>query len=297
MIRKFRKYKNLSKLISHEPISKTDFEYSLVFHNCGGFDLNNEKPRFNELCFGCLFCVNDDSQKSFYEYATKAELQIISSSMFKGEIVRTFQAKRIVKNPYKNLEIFTRINETKNIQPWVAGLLDQFCSPKTEISMEVNSPNLSFDRDGRIDICSISKSVLLAIETKTCLDDAMNDERFVDQHAKYSSVIEAEVSSKNYKLIILLGGKETDLLFSDHLLCSSNIGNKSKKFYKLISEKNIHFVSANAFWGLALAKMLNENEKPIDETLNDIFNDKECIGLLTCGKIIEDKGIYSIKNI
>lgn len=298
MIEKYKKYKDLEKFINNQPISNSEKNYSLVFNNCTGLSESSDGSNlFNDNCFGCLFCSFGILRISFISHFGFDNLNSLAEMSFKKELIKPIKARNNLSNPYRTLEFFTKTAETKNIQPWVAGLMQNTCSNPCRVSMEINAPNESFNRDGRIDVCVITDSFLMAIETKTSLDDALNDERFVDQYAKYMEVIEEHRGKNDYVLLILVGGKETDLLPSTHAECTGKIGNKSNRFYNLVSSHNIKFISANALWALALKYFMFGKDYQVDKILKNVFSNEKCIGLLTSGKIMGFDSQYSILEL
>lgn len=136
---------------------------------------------------------------------------------------------------------------------------------------------------------------LLTLESKISLDDALKDERFIEQQAKYT--VEIEKSISDYIYITLFGGKETDLLPTDHKECTSKIGGKSDRFYSMVNDYGIRFISANAIW-LMCCKFICEGESySWDEFLTKVFDDPKCVGLISAGKIIKTTTGYEIANV
>lgn len=297
MIYKYKKYKDIEAFIRNLPTTNS-VEYSLIFGNCQGVsETELGEFDFNKKCFGCLFCAFGSMKDSFLNRFNESDLKKLVNERFSGKIIPPLNANIILGNPYKNLEAFTKIAETRNIQPWAAGLLQNISEKPCRIGMEVHSPNLMFDRDGRLDICVMTNNYLIVLETKTTLDDALNDERFVEQHAKYSPSISAHINENDFFLGILIGGKETDLLPTSHRLCTSLVGDKSSRFYKLISEYSIPFISANALWLLSLSYFLGLEKRTLGEIFRSISDDKRVVGVLTAGKIIFDGNEYKYEKI
>ncbi len=298
MIYSYKKYKDVEYYIRNVPFNNKDIEYSLIFGNCQGISENSDGINsFNDKCFGCLFCGFGSMKEVFIEHFGIEALLKISDNAFKENMIVPLQAKKLLSNPYRNIEFFTKVSETKNIQPWAAGLLQNICSTPCRIGMEVHAPNELFNRDGRLDVCAITKNHMLVFETKTTLDDALRDERFVEQHAKYAPVIDKYLSREDYLLAIMFGGKESDLLPSTHHLCTSNIGNKAARFYKLINEFSIPFVSAHALWCLAVKYIIQGEEFQADKFFKNVFKDKNCIGLVSAGKMVRNMNEYVIQKI
>lgn len=298
MIYRHKKYKDIEAFILGNPVNNNDIEYSLVFGNCEGISENkNREISFNNKCFGCLFCAFGNMKESFIDLFGHNQLLEIANKGFNGEIVDPVNARLILGNPYRNLECFTKTAETKNIQPWAAGILQSICKKPCRVGMEIQAPNDIFDRDGRLDVCAMTNDFLMVFETKTSLDDALNDERFVEQHAKYSPVISKHLNNNEYFLSIMIGGKETDLLPESHELCSSRVGEKSERFYKLISEYSIPFISANALWLLALSNLLGVEKRSADDFFRSIAEDSRVVGIVTAGKIVFNGEKFIIEAI
>ena len=200
-----------------------------------------------------------------------------------------------MRNPYKNLELFTGVDETTNIQPWAAGLVNNVCTKANRISMEVPIFNMDYDRNGRLDICSITDSHLITMESKISLDDALKDERFIEQSYKYNS--EIKKSTSNYLYLTLFGGKETDLFPASSPYCSGKVGNKTERFYSIVKDNNIPFISATALWCMCCKYICEGDTFAWDTFLVDLFSDEHCIGLLSAGKVINNNGDISIVPI
>lgn len=291
MIYKFRKYKDIDAFIINNPKTKKDEDYTILF-KCNGLDYQTNA--FTNKCFGCLFCALGDSEmlKNFNDFWGDGFIKEYADKAFKGTPVILPDAKLRIKNPMKNLELFTGVDETQNIQPWASGLINHMCTKPNRISMEVPVFNQDYDRNGRLDICSMTDTDLLTLESKTSLDDALKDERFVEQRYKYT--IEIEKSTSNYTYLTLFGGKETDLFPLSSPYCSGKIGGKSERFYSIVIENKIPFISAAALWSLCCRYLTYGNCYAWDVFLKETFSDPDCIGLLSAGKVITSNEQISI---
>jgi len=283
MIYKFKKYQNVDNFVSNAPSSNIDKEYTII-NECNGFNIQSNS--FNERCFGCLFCVweNPEIMHKFTEYWGNDFISSYSQKAFQGNPIEPPSAKLLLKNPYKNLEFFTKTKETSNIQPWASGIVNHMCKENNRISMEVPVLNPDYDRNGRLDICSITNTTLLTMESKISLEDALKDERFIEQRYKYIS--EIEKSTNNYIYLTLLGGEETDLLPPNSPHCSGKIGKKTERFYSIVTENYIPFISATALWCLCCRYITYGTDYAWDTFLVETFKNPKCIGLLSAGKII-----------
>lgn len=291
MIYKYRKYKDIDAFINNAPKTVKDEDYSILF-KCNGLDY--QTGSFTNKCFGCLFCVFDNPQ-ILHKFEAKWGNDFIKDyarKSFSGNPVLLPNAKQCIKNPIKNLEFFTGVDETTNIQPWASGLINHMCTKSNRISMEVPVFNMDYDRNGRLDICSMTDSDLIVMEAKISLDDALKDERFVEQRYKYP--IEIAKSTSYYTYLTLFGGKETDLFPSSSPFCSGKIGGKSDRFYSVIIDNTIPFISATALWCLCCRFLVFGNPYAWDIFLKETFSNTDCIGLLSAGKVMNNNGSISI---
>jgi len=294
MIYKFRKYKDIDSFIKNIPKTKNDEEYTIVY-KCNGLDFSKPNP-FTQKCFGCLFCIfnNDEIIKYFNVFWGDDFINKYSKESFQGKPVTMPTAKKSLKNPIKNLEEFTGVDETSNIQPWTSGIINHMCSTSNRVGMEVPIYNNDYDRNGRLDVCSMTSDKLLAIETKISLDDALKDERFIEQHYKYTTEIEKSIT--DYYYITLFGGKETDLYPPTSPYCTGKIGSKSERFYEIVTTNNIKFISANALWCLCCRYLEHGDKYSWDIFISKLFSESHCIGLLSAGKVVNRNDIISIES-
>lgn len=293
MIYKFRKYKDIDSFVKNVSKTKKDEDYTILF-KCNGFDCG--KNEFTPKCFGCLFCIfeNDSMFQKFNDFWGADFISEYSKISFGGKPVQLPNAKQAMKNPIKNLEQFTGIDETTNIQPWASGLVNHMCTKPNRIGMEVPVFNLDYDRNGRLDVCSMTDSELLTMESKISLDDALKDERFIEQSYKYTS--EIEKSTSNYTYLTLFGGKETDLFPTSSPFCTGKIGGKTERFYSMIMDNGIKFISATALWCLCCKFISEGNAYAWDNFIADVFADDLCIGLISAGIVKNINGKVVIEN-
>lgn len=292
MIYKYYKYNNISDFIigKHKNIQE---QYTII-NLCDGIISDSE--RFNDKCFGCLFCYfcKSEIQFNFNNFFGKEFIKNFAEKAFHLEKIKMPTSKGVIKK-IKNLEDFTSKDETKKIQPWATLLVNKICSTKNEVSMEV--PILvQSQRYGRLDVCALTDDKqLLVMESKINLDDALRDERFVEQQKKY--VEEIKTHTSNFLYLTIFGGNETDLLPCDNEYCTGVIGNKSKRFYDLIKGNNIKFISANALWLLACKFISYGEEYSWNIFLPKIFNNSSTLGLVSLGLIQNINGRIQIIKI
>lgn len=293
MIYKYRKYKDIDAFINNVSKTKRDEEYTILF-KCNGFD--HRTNSFTNRCFGCLFCIFGDLniRQKFIEFWGEDFIASFAEKSFQGQPVTLPNAKQSLKNPYKNLEFFTNVDETSNIQPWASGIVNHMCTKDNRISMEVPVFNLDYDRNGRLDMCSMTDTDLLTIESKISLDDALKDERFIEQRYKYT--VEIEKTTNKYTYLTLFGGKETDLFPVNNPYCSGKIGGKTERFYSIVIANAIPFISATALWCLCCRYLTVGSNYAWDTFLKETFKNPDCIGILSAGKIMNHNGSISIES-
>ena len=131
---------------------------------------------------------------------------------------------------------------------------------------------------------------------KTVLDDALNDERFVEQFSKYNDAIKNSNFNGDYLLCISIGGDEKNLLPPGFL--EEDTGNKRSRLYTLLyNEGNrIPLISAAAIWCLSTL-YIKEKVDDISTKLIQLFNDQSNIALLSCGIIKYINGSYEIISL
>ncbi len=294
MIYEYYKYKDVSSFINHHNKKGSIIQYSLPYGNCKGLSYQNSDFSFNNKCFYCNFCAFGQISDMYSQIYSNKGISLYT--FFNGSLATLPNAILLLGNKLGNLEQFTSTDERNNIQLWVAALFSNTCKPPCNVSMEIPADNPLFKRNGRIDVGTYNNSFSLMIETKTTLEDAMKDERFVEQHSKYAPCIEKSLSKDQYLLAIAFGGKETDLLPETHPQCTSTIGGRSSHFYQLIIKYKIPFISAAAIWGLACMH-INDPSFYSDDFLQCVFSDPNCIGLLSAGKVCYENGRVTIKSI
>ena len=294
MIYKYNKYDSINSFINMFSSKNICNEYTIL-NKCNGFDF--EKNKYTDNCFACLFCIFSNTlYKEFNRYWNDDLISKYADTMFNGVPVTPPSAKNIINCKYKSIEYVTSIDETSNIQPCIAGILQNIGSTECRIGLEIPVFNDNYNRNGRLDICVINNNKkMLILETKTSLDDALKDERFIEQQKKYTD--EINKYSDDYLYLTAFGGKETDLFPIDSIYCTGKIGNKTLRFYNFVKESNIHFISANAIWGICCNYLKYGKQYSWDIFIDNIFKDKNCVGLLSSGKIIYKDSKYYIEKI
>ncbi len=296
MIYEYKKYADIFDFVNNSPKTKTVQKYTIL-HKCKGITINDTITEYNANCFGCLFCaVNDRQQKDqFLNYYGKERVFQAAENAFSGHPIAGPKTLSGFKHPYTSFEKFTGVDETTNIQPWAAGVLSKMSTSESRVGMEIPVFNNEYDRNGRLDIGIISNGNLLAIESKISLDDALKDERFIEQHIKYTA--EIEKATKHYTYLTLFGGSETELFPPDSIYCTGKIGDKSLRFYNMITENKIQFITANALWCLCCKYLIEGPQYNWNQWLIDIFSNPKCVGLCSGGAIIAEGNRYIVISL
>ena len=222
----YKKYKNISDFIFDKP-NGADKPFSIL-QKCGGVSGNE----YNDKCFGCFFCAFNDKDRmtKLLNRFDQDFLEKVIQESFGGTPIKFPPFKG--SSEYSSIEKFTTVNEKQHIQPWVTGLVHNMCTKRNRISMEIPIPHPDYRRVGRLDVGCITSDHMLALETKTNVADALNDERFVEQHIKYTEVIDS--ITKDYTYLTFIGGKETDLYPESSSFCTGMSGNSAERFLKLL---------------------------------------------------------------
>lgn len=296
MIYEYKKYKDIEAFVAGNPSSKRSHQFTII-NKCKGCTLEDGIPTLNSNCFGCLFCAvnNPDLLYQMKSLFACDFVERAAQDAFKGVPVKPNIMQKGLRHPYVSLEKFTSEDETTNIQPWAVGILHYMCSIDNRISMEVPIFNLGYDRNGRLDICSITTDHLMVMESKTTLDDALADERFIEQHTKYTEVID-EIT-QDYTYLTLLGGKETDIYPTDTSFCTGSIGNKASRFHQMLIDNKIQVLTANALWCLCCKYLVEGDRFSWDHFLVDVFSTPECIGLVSAGMLVLKNGKLTIQPV
>lgn len=296
MIYEYKKYKGIAEFVAGAALTKRSNRFTIV-NKCQGCTIADEKPMLNSHCFGCLFCAinNPELLEQMKKLFNGDFISAAAEEAFKGVPVKPRIVQKGLRHPYASLEKFTAVDETTNIQPWAVGLLHHICSTDNRISMEVPIFNYDYDRNGRLDICSITPEHLMVMESKTTVDDALADERFIEQHTKYTEVIN-EIT-KNYTYITLVGGKETEIYPVDSPYCTGAVGNKAARFHQLLLDNHIQVLTANALWCLCCKYIVEGDRFSWDRFLVDALKAPECIGMVSAGLLIVKNGRLTIQSI
>lgn len=272
----------------------------------------------SKKCIGCLACLITNNKISMLDQHVKQTLldlffqnpqNILSSvytkNLFSGKII-SLPIYTDFGRKFNSLEDFSSVNEVEHIALWALSILKFLSSSKeARIGREIEILQTENPRDGRLDVCVISDSTILVVETKTDFNSMLNENRYREQMPNYIAecnkmIFEYETKTKiktKWLPVLLIGGKETDLLPPTHPDCTSCVGDKSMKFYGELVKNKIKFISANMLWCLALNAIISEKKICWDLLFQQSLSDENAFGLLTCGVIVKNKNEFVVKPI
>lgn len=293
-------------------------DYLSIIPQLGCINLKDGTITINETkCIKCLFCVANCPKQMiniFKGFALDpscwssdiARDDDISNRFFKGNLVTTPLLGWILSTvPYKTLEEFTKVNETKNIAVWWASLIKYLSKDiDSQLWLEIKMVISTRDRGWRLDICLYSwDNFLLAVETKVWFKKMMQEDRYTGQMIAYKEEIKnilsefPQLNISNFE-ILLIGDKETDLLFESHPMCTSKVWNQSKIFYKNLVDHKLFFMSSTALWGLAIKKLFTNNEDySIENVLQKIMSHHNVYWLISSWVILRENNQFIIKDL
>jgi len=225
----------------------------------------------------------------------KTDKKEFVTRLFSGRYpqIPTFNKEKDSFNNHNRFEDFTSVDEVENLSLWSLSWL-KYLSYATEVRLgkELEIIQIGNPRDGRLDIVALAENQLLVLEAKVKLAKLLSEGRYLIQIPNYSKEIKNIVNNHfkwteenwNVNVLLLIGGEETDLYPPDHPDCTTGkVGNISKIFYESIIEKNIHFISANALWALAVLSEVSNVRIPWFNLLPSLFMNPQTIGLLSGG--------------
>lgn len=313
------KYINFPKYTKFKNFLENNKEGASLWPSCnnrdvGALEVNHHEVIINlNKCIGCLMCLS--SQKNL-ENLVQEPKEIISK-IYTKIFLSLFDNKKIfygkiLNFPYftnrktNSFEEFTNTKETEHISIWASSVLNFLASSKkSRIGKEIEIMKRDTPRDGRLDVCIDNVNCVLVGECKTNLDYLLAENKYIIQLPGYYKECKKFLDEYNEKynlkkrlmIFLIIGGRETDLLPSDHAYCSSNVGNKSERFYRDLTKFGIKFISANAILTMILFSIYNKKRLCWDILLNSLLEEENFIGLVSGGMIIKKQDRIILKEI
>lgn len=266
-----------------------------------------------DRCIGCLACLC--SQRSPFQLLhsdivdiinaaipTSEQLRqsIYSNSLCSGDLKQMPQ-KEGLSPKINSFDQYTAENEVDHIALWVTIMLQFLASDNNaRIGKEIQIANPISPRDNRLDTCCLSYDRILVGETKISLDSLLQENRYRTQIPSYQAVIESQVQEHNAlygqhkeaMVLLIIGGRETDLLPFDHPHCTSLVGDHSLRFYNDIISYNIRFISAHLIWTMSLYSLIMRKRLCWDLFFSQVFANQNVLGILSGGQVVaQDKQI------
>ena len=222
------------------------------------------------------------------------------SNIFNGEL-KQIPLPSALSLKIKSFYQYTSENELGNIALWTTIMLYFLASDEgVKIGKEIPIANLTSPRDNRLDTCCLSYDRVLVGETKTTLDSLLQENRYRIQIPSYETIIKTLVKEHNDKygmhkqamVLLVIGGRETDLLPSNHKGCTSVVGGGSLRFYNDIDTYKIRFISADLLWTMAQHSLITQKRLCWDKLFPEVFSNPNVLGILSGGQVVkQDKNI------
>lgn len=271
-----------------------------------------------DRCIACLSCIC--SRRNPFVILSKNILHVLSNiipdfdilrqklvklDILDGELFFT-PTKQSLTLKIKDFVDYTAKKELEHIALWATIMLKFLASDdEARVGKEIQLANPISPRDNRLDTCCVSKDIILVGETKTDLDSLLQENRYRVQIPSYQKVCEKLVSehnrlygeNKEVLVVLVIGGRETDLLPSTHPWCTSVVGGKSLRFYNDIINHNIKFISSNLIWLMALYSLVVGKRLCWDILLPSIFSNQHMLGILSCGQVVQSGSQIRVENV
>lgn len=303
------KFKNflLGKVEKPERRLTCDTAISAILANSNNLKIDTER------CIACLACLCSHRNPFQLLYSDIIDvlngiiptLEEFSKSSYTNNLFNG-DLKQIPRKESLSLEInsfdeYTADNEVEHIALWVTIMLQFLASDNNaRIGKEIHIANLIEPRDNRLDTCCLSYDRVLVGETKISLDSLLQENRYRTQIPSYQTIIESQVQehnalygqNKEAMVLLIIGGRETDLLPFDHPHCTSIVGDQSLRFYNDIVSHNIRFISAHLIWAMSLYSLIMRKRLCWDLLFSQVFENQNVLGILSGGQIVaQDKQI------
>jgi len=273
----------------------------------------------SKKCIGCLNCIisnpssiimNDNTKKDLMKllFETTTNIQDLvndTKNLFANNRIELPLYDKFERN-FNGFEEYTTTNEVEHIALWAVSVL-KFLSSKanSRIGREIEIFKSENPRDGRLDICVLSNSEVLVVEAKTDFKSLLSENRYRQQIPSYfqecKKIVDEYNKDTNSKLkllvLLLIGGKETDLYPPNHSDCTSTVGNQASSFYDELTKNNIKFVSANSLWILCLNAILSNKKICWDLLFPKLFSQEDSIGLVSSGLVVKKASKFSVEPI
>lgn len=288
-------YKNLSKFLDSNDAGKDKDELLSNEIDCISYSKKLNTVSINQdQCITCGSCVFScpgglinftDELKAYsscsgYKGRSRKELINIQDNLinFSGNNLDSLNSR------YKSFEKFTGVKETTNISVWSGNVAKYVFGNQARIGLEIPLTIDGRDRNGRLDVCVLTKDALIVMEAKIGLKKLMAEGRYEAQILAYEEELSGLKLKENFAVesikLLLVGDDEKDLLPQDHDLCTSKVGNLSGLFYKSILTHRIQFISARGLLAFAMSKLISP-EKNVDRFFIDTFIDPNTVGVLS----------------
>lgn len=260
-----------------------------------------------DRCIACLACLCSHRNPARLLHSNISDVMmgivpgfvqlksdILSNGPFNGVLKRVLP-KETLSLKISSFDQYTSKKELDHIALWTTIMLQFLASDSsTSVGKEIQIANRISPRDNRLDTCCLSNDIVLIGETKNSLDSLLQENRYRVQIPSYQVVCDElvckhnEVYGRHKKAMVLLvvGGRETDLLPLTHPQCTSLVGDRGRRFYNDIINYNIRFISATLLWMMAVYSLTTRKRLCWDLLFSQVFANPDVLGILSGGQVV-----------
>ncbi len=310
----YSKFNNflLGKVDKYESRLTCDMAINALVAKEDGLNIDTDR------CIACLACLCSrrnpfqllyssvtDVLKGIIPTIEQIRKSIYTDNLFNGEL-KQIPPKETLSLKINSFNQYTAESEVDHIALWSAIMLQFLASDNNAgIGKEIQIANPISPRDNRLDACCLSRDMVFIGETKISLDSLLRENRYRVQIPSYQAVSEKLVQEHNAlygqhkktMVLLIIGGRETDLLPYSHPQCTSLVGDRSPRFYHDIHSYNIRFISANLIRTMALYSLIMHKRLCWDPFFSYIFADPNVLGVLSGGKVVIEGKQIVLKTI
>ena len=206
----------------------------------------------------------------------------------------------------RSFDQYTAQREVEHIALWTTIML-RFLASDTDVAVgkEIPITNPIYPRDNRLDTCCASQDLILIGETKNSLESLLQENRYRTQVPSYQAICDEMVSnhnalygqSKKAMVLLVIGGRESDLLPPSHPHCTSIVGERSHRFYDDIMTYSIRFVSASLLWTMAVYTIAAGKRLCWDLLFPQVFSNPDVVGILSGGQVAMQRDRVDMSKI
>ncbi len=229
-----------------------------------------------------------------------AELNFHVGEFFKGKKIN-IPRNTSLTSIYKSFEQYTSIKEEAHISLWSTAALNFLSIVPVRLGKEIELLEEENPRDGRLDICVISKDKLLLFEAKVSIIEAIRDGRFRTRIPSYERETKRYINQENMQIDsmvpILVGGSEDPIFPHGHVNYMPDQYVIGKNFMDKCIKSNIKFITANFLWCCVMKSIVSGKKITWHDDMWDLLKDDNVLGLTSAGVVLKDGSVEPITNL